>query len=196
MDASRQAIHSIARQGKTAAAATPRADGVRIEMSELAQQVKDGRIHPVATLPAPGPASGRAPPRKPTSAPSLAPAVPRRALETPVPLALAIAPEVTMADAEEPDEVEGFSDMEGVQREGLLDSWNAPAAGEPVDMTQAGEDGKDRETPRSASQRKRARRRARTEVREDKGKGKEVIREPGTAANTVPVAPRAILERP
>jgi hypothetical protein len=102
MEASKQAIRSIARQGKTTAAATPRAEGVRRETSELAQQVKDGGIHPVARPPAPGPASGRAPPRKPTSAPPIAPAV-RRALETPVPLALAIAPEVTMADAEEQD---------------------------------------------------------------------------------------------
>jgi hypothetical protein len=48
----------------------------------------------------------------------------------------------------------------------------------------------------SASQRKRARRRARTGVREDKGKGKEDIREPGTGANTMPMTPRTILKRP
>jgi hypothetical protein len=36
----------------------------------------------------------------------------------------------------------------------------------------------------------------RTEVREEKGKGKEVVRESGTGANTVPVASRTILKQP
>jgi hypothetical protein len=39
---------------------------------------------------------------------------------------------VVMADAEEEDEIEDPSNMEGVQREGFFDSQHAPEAGEPV----------------------------------------------------------------
>jgi hypothetical protein len=119
--------------------------------------------------------------------------VPRRS-EAPAPqLGSPPAPE-----AEEEDEIEEFSDMEGIQREGLYDSQHVPAAGEPDYMTQASIGGKDKESPQSATQKKRARRQARTEARKEKekGKGKEVVKEPATGTNTVPIAPRSILKRP
>jgi hypothetical protein len=103
-----------------------------------------------------------------------------------------------MPDAEEEDEVEDYSDMEGVQREGLFDSRHAPPAGEPDYITQAKAGEGRKEQPRRGTVRKRGIRKARNEAREEKekGKGKEAGREPGTRANTEPVAPRTILKRP
>jgi hypothetical protein len=63
-----------------------------------------------------------------------------------------------MLDAEEEDEVEDYSDMEGVQREGLFDSQHAPPAGEPDYITQAEVEKKRGENPsRGVERKKRAR---------------------------------------
>jgi hypothetical protein len=100
-----------------------------------------------------------------------------------------------MVDVEEESEIENSSNMEGVQREGLFDSQHAPEAGAPDYMTQAGKE-KNKGKPQREAQEKKAKRQARIEGREGKGKGKEVVREPGTGANTVPVASRTILKQP
>jgi hypothetical protein len=149
------------------------------------------RAAPPPTVPASTPVEPRAP-RAPPKMPSpartaLAPALPR-------------IPEVVMRDEEEEDPIEEVSDMEGVQREGLFDSQYAPEAGEPDYMVVAAEKGKSEEALRNAAQKKR-KKAARTEEKKtkekEKGKEKEVITRvegKGTEANSVPVAPRAILK--
>jgi hypothetical protein len=66
-----------------------------------------------------------------------APAPPKK--PSPVRIATALPPiqVVAVADEGEEREIEDYSDMEGVQREGLIDSQHAPEAGEPDYMTQA-----------------------------------------------------------
>jgi hypothetical protein len=99
--------------------------------------------------------------------------------------------EVTMVDVEE-DEVEGFSDMEGVQREGLFDSQHAPAAGEPDYMAYRATISEEKG---EAARGKKAARKERAKAREEKGKAKEVVgvtRENPSAKGQ----PTAILKRP
>jgi hypothetical protein len=100
-------------------------------------------------------------------------------------------PEVVMADVDGEDEIEDFSDMEGVQREGLFDSRHAPPPGEPDYMTHSGVT---RTEKGEATWTKRAGRRERTKASDKKGKRREIVRDPATGTNTVPVAPRTILK--
>jgi hypothetical protein len=123
-----------------------------------------------------------------------APAIPRQALKQCVE---PLAPEVAMPNAEEEDEVEDYSDMEGVQREGLFDSQHAPLAGKPNYITQYEAEKRRGGKPSKGVKRKKKMREEKNSARkEEKGKGKEIIRGPGTGANAEPKAPRTILKRP
>jgi hypothetical protein len=91
-----------------------------------------------------------------------------------------------MADVEE--EIEEFSDMEGVQREGLYDSQHAPPPGEPDYM--ASQEGHERREKGKATRTKTEARKARETARKEKGKNKEVV------GVTREDHPRVILKRP
>jgi predicted RNA-binding Zn-ribbon protein involved in translation (DUF1610 family) len=134
-----------------------------------------------------GLAQMRAAPR--TSAPAMRhstpPPNPPNPAPPPGPPAPAV-PEVTMADVEE--EIEEFSDMEGVQREGLYDSQHAPPPEEPDYM--ASQEGHERREKGEATRTKTEARRARETARKEKGKNKEVV------GVTREDHPRVILKRP
>jgi hypothetical protein len=94
-----------------------------------------------------------------------------------------------MMDVKE-DEIEEFSDMEGVQREGLYDSQHAPPPGEPDYM--ASQEGDKRREKGEATRTKAAARKSRELARKEKGKAKEVV-------GVTPITkgqPKAILKRP
>jgi hypothetical protein len=148
---------------------------VRRGMSALARATKECRAHPKpAAAPAAPPVLTLGPSRSlehrvPIPMPESIPAIPPP--KNPTPPAPSTAPEVAMVDVEE-DEIEEFSDMEGVQREGLYDSTHAPPPGEPDYMVHSGTSGIKKG---EASRVKKRTRQDRLKARAEKGKAKEVV---------------------
>jgi hypothetical protein len=110
------------------------------EMNKRKEEIEVIRSEMSALVRAPTPLPPQVPEQTPSRAlrralmPELTPAPPRRAPKSQTPPAPSAAPEVVMVDVEE-DDIEEFSDMEGVRREGLFDSQHAPPPGEPDYIT-------------------------------------------------------------
>jgi hypothetical protein len=124
---------------------------IRRGMSVLARQTKECRAHqtpatappPLASTLLPPPPLAQVPEQdlRPVQDRTLmldpTPALQLQAPRSLTPPAPGTAPEVVMVDVKE-DEIEEFSDLKGVQREGLYDSTHLPPPGEPDYIVHSG----------------------------------------------------------
>jgi hypothetical protein len=120
-----------------------------IERKVMEAGLTQMRAPPQASSPPPVEVSLSTSARPPTMVAT--PALVRRALAPPAPTPVPprgspepAVPEVVMADGDGEDEIEDFSDMEGIQWEGLFDSRHAPPPREPDYMTHSGGAGTER----------------------------------------------------